>query len=120
MMGYPTNRVLGLTWVGWLNFLLLQWVGLRLCGVFDGGSAAWVGWSYYWPVLPLSGWWTDYVPATAVRRRVLQVLRLALRMRWWPGGMHRRTWSQSWRAARAAVGSGYRWTPARDARSRHP
>lgn len=24
------RRVLGLTWVGWLNFCVLQWLGLRL------------------------------------------------------------------------------------------
>lgn len=30
---YPVmfRTLLGMTWVGWLNFLLLQWFGLRLC-----------------------------------------------------------------------------------------
>ena len=39
-MGYPTRRVLGLTWVGWLNFLLLQWLGVRLCGRYEPATAA--------------------------------------------------------------------------------
>lgn len=26
----PTRRFLGLTWLGWLNFVIAQWVGVRL------------------------------------------------------------------------------------------
>jgi len=51
-MKNPTKTLFGLTWVGWLNFILLQWLFVRL--------AYGDGWHLLlWP-LPLRGWWNDY------------------------------------------------------------
>lgn len=66
------------TWVGALNFLLLQWTGWRLAREIvsvspgyrcdDEGNVLAVTdiaivrrWSLVGPVLPLSGWWGPYV-----------------------------------------------------------
>lgn len=68
-MGYPERRFLGLTWVGWLNFLLLQWFGVRLGGRFEKSRypapVVFAGWFVRVPVLPLSGWWASYIPRRA-------------------------------------------------------
>ncbi len=50
----------GLTWVGWLNFLLLQWLGIRLARLREDGRTA--GFGLLAPVLPLSGWWSEFIP----------------------------------------------------------
>lgn len=74
------------TWVGWLNFLVLQWLGVRLVRWGNApdvmprclemfptcptcSSPRHLGLA--WPVLPLSGWWTRYVPRAPrpMRRR---------------------------------------------------
>lgn len=68
-MNYPTKTFWGLTWVGWLNTLLLQWLFVRLQGVIDeidrpsGGRLIVRNyWTLIFPVVPLTGWWSDYVP----------------------------------------------------------
>lgn len=75
------------TWVGWLNFLILQWFGVRLARVLErrviphdvlgasleamgtitrekrlriGGYWATVGYTWIRWVWPLTGWWSDY------------------------------------------------------------
>lgn len=69
-MKYPTKRFFGLSWVGWLNVLILQWFFVRLQGAFDehedGTTATY--WALILPVIPLTGWWSNYVPGT--RREV--------------------------------------------------
>ena len=60
-MNYPDRRFLSLTWVGWLNFLLVQWLCVRIAGRIDH-SGKFAGWGLRGPVLPLSGWWGDYLP----------------------------------------------------------
>lgn len=55
------RRVLGLTKVGWLNLLVLQWLGMRLaanCDLTDRGHVI-VGWSVR-PTWPLAHWRADY------------------------------------------------------------
>lgn len=49
-----------LTWVGWLNFLVLQWLCFRLGRERDtvGRHLRWM--TVRW-VLPLTGWWSHYV-----------------------------------------------------------
>ena len=52
------------SWVGALNFLVLQWFCFRiartmLIGVH--GRQRQIGWKWVGPVLPLSGWWGDYI-----------------------------------------------------------
>ncbi len=42
-----------ITWVMALNFILLQWLFIRLA--YDGKIYCLVG-----PTLPLTGWWSDY------------------------------------------------------------
>lgn len=58
----PQREFYGLTWVGWLNMLVLQWLGLRLAYVVPAAGVALapprrVGWALAWGVLPLAGWW---------------------------------------------------------------
>ena len=61
------------SWLGWLNFFVLQWFFVRLQEV---GRTEWGKWVHerwellLWPV-PLSGWWTRYlyVYRGAVARR---------------------------------------------------
>lgn len=52
-MDYPKRSLFGLTWVGWINLLVLQWFCIRL----GYGGATWqvVRW-----VVPMSGWWSKY------------------------------------------------------------
>ena len=52
-------RVLGLSWVGWLNFILLQWVGIRLAYVVDGRRIT--RWYLLRWIVPLTGWWSHYL-----------------------------------------------------------
>lgn len=47
-------KVLGRSWLGALNYYLLQWSCFRLArSVVEGKT---VGWSVIGPVAPLSGW----------------------------------------------------------------
>ena len=49
------RRFLGLTWAGWLNFLVLQWIGLRLVRVveLDDTITCWrIRWMPIWRI----GW----------------------------------------------------------------
>lgn len=55
------KRVLGFTWVGWLNIVVLQWFCVRLGYALDKETGSFVRWTWVGPVLPLTGWWSDYV-----------------------------------------------------------
>jgi hypothetical protein len=49
-----------LTWLGLLNFLVLQWFFIRLGRIIDIDSGNTIGWTLIrWP-LPLTGWWSDF------------------------------------------------------------
>lgn len=54
------------TWMGWLNFLVLQWFGFRLCRCEENGRIVALG--VIAPVLPLTGWWSDCIPGGEVPR----------------------------------------------------
>lgn len=46
-----------MSWLGWLNLLLIQWSGWRLGRIMDGEHTvryAWIG-----PVWPMTGWWAS-------------------------------------------------------------
>ncbi len=49
------------TWIGALNFFVLQWACFRLAQRIDIETGKRIGWMWMGPVLPLSGWWNDYV-----------------------------------------------------------
>lgn len=46
------------TWVGWLNFLVLQWLFIRLARVTHSAGTDWA--VLRW-VVPLTGWFSDYI-----------------------------------------------------------
>lgn len=59
--GERMRKFLGLRWFGWLNFLILQWFGVRLARIADGADGRTLGWTWLRWVMPLSGWWFPYV-----------------------------------------------------------
>lgn len=48
MKDHEMRRLLGLTWCGWLNFLLLQWLCLRLVRVVDDDDDTVTGYQIRW------------------------------------------------------------------------
>lgn len=48
-----------MTWLGMLNFVVLQWFFLRLARVREPAGAV-VGYTWLVGVVPLTGWWSDY------------------------------------------------------------
>lgn len=56
-MKHPAKTLLDYTWVGWLNVIFLQWLGLRL-GYGDK-------WRVIYGVIPLCGW---FKPSKHYRR----------------------------------------------------
>lgn len=49
-----------MTWLGYLNFLVLQWGFVRLARIVDSQTRRTIGWRWIGPVWPLTGWWNDY------------------------------------------------------------
>ncbi len=51
------------SWLGTLNFLVLQWLFLRLQEVGDIVDGKWVHerWELRRWVVPLTGWWSSYI-----------------------------------------------------------
>jgi hypothetical protein len=57
----PKRELLGLTWCGWLNVLVLQWLGLRLAYSIERADSATVTeWRLMRWIVPLTGWWHPY------------------------------------------------------------
>lgn len=83
MMATDMRRVNGLTWIGWLNFCVLQWLFVRLVYEVDiDGSRLGdvVGWSLR-RMRPLKNWhpgWWMVIPA-ALSLPVVVVATLYLR-----------------------------------------
>ena len=44
-----------------INFILFQWVFIRLCLFLDDGGVQ-THWGFLFPVVPLTGWWSPYIP----------------------------------------------------------
>lgn len=68
-MKMPTKKVLGHSWLGALNYFILQWFFVRLACTVKHGQDEIIAWQILVPVLPLSGWsghftvWPRFVPA---------------------------------------------------------
>jgi len=60
-MKKPKRKFLTNTWVGWLNILILQWLFIRLAYVTDTEKPDWCGWKLQKGIVPLTGWWSDYI-----------------------------------------------------------
>ena len=59
----PKKTLLGFTWVGWINFILLQWFFVRI-GYTDGlGLMSEYGIFKF--IVPLTGWW-DCIPLISI------------------------------------------------------
>jgi len=55
------KKLFGYTWVGWLNIIVLQWLFVRLYyAESDSGSVE--NYGIIFPIVPLTGWWSDYLP----------------------------------------------------------
>lgn len=50
------------TAVGTLNFLLLQWFGVRVARVICADTGRLLGFRILGPIVPLTGWWGPYFP----------------------------------------------------------
>lgn len=48
------------TWLGRLNYLILQWFFVRLARIEDAETGAYWGWTLIWGAVPLTGWRTPY------------------------------------------------------------
>jgi hypothetical protein len=48
------------TWLGLLNFLVLQWFFIRLQETVDEKTEAHERWDIIGPIVPLTGWWNRY------------------------------------------------------------
>jgi len=49
----------GMTWLGVLNFVILQWFFIRLAKVLEESEM--IGFIIIRWAVPLTGWWSDYV-----------------------------------------------------------
>jgi hypothetical protein len=54
------KKFLGLSWLGWLNFLVVQWFCVRIARQYDAETNTAIGWGLVYFVLPLTGWWSSY------------------------------------------------------------
>lgn len=53
------KKFLGLSWIGWLNVLIIQWFFIRICYVLgDDGKPKSIG--FLGMVIPLTGWYSDF------------------------------------------------------------
>ena len=52
-MNSPKKSILGYTWLGWLNKLLLQFFFIRLAYSVDSGKTSWTIMKW---IVPLTGW----------------------------------------------------------------
>lgn len=55
------NKLLNYTWIGWLNIIVLQWLFVRFYYA-ENEQGRIEGWGLLFPIVPLTGWWNDYVP----------------------------------------------------------
>ena len=51
--------ILGHTWLGWLNLLILQWFFLRLAEGRDGDGNHY-NWKLFFGIVPATGWNKPY------------------------------------------------------------
>lgn len=48
--------------LGFWNKVLVQWLFFRVCRIMDDACSKQVGWGIIVPVVPLTGWHSDYLP----------------------------------------------------------
>lgn len=75
----PKSVLCRFTWLWALNFLVLQWVFVRLVRVSDLEDGRTMDWHWLIGIVPLTGWWTPYwslLPRSwmCARRRLLVAL----------------------------------------------
>jgi|WetSurMetagenome_2_1015567.scaffolds.fasta_scaffold1166172_1 hypothetical protein len=61
--------ILGYSWIGLLNMILLQWSFWRLQLTIDKKTGIVTGIRMIGPIMPLTGWWSKYVYLTDAARR---------------------------------------------------
>lgn len=44
-----------------VNFILVQWFFIRICRFLDNDGVQ-THWGFLFPVVPLTGWWSSYIP----------------------------------------------------------
>jgi len=49
------------SWLGLLNFFVLQWLLFRLQETVDVDDGKHLSWDVIGPIVPLTGWWSSYV-----------------------------------------------------------
>lgn len=49
-----------MSWLGYLNFLVLQWFFVRLARIQDVETGKTVGYKFLKRIVPLTGWWSEY------------------------------------------------------------
>ena len=55
-------------WIKWLNIIALQWFFIRLFyQIEDNGEIS--GYGLLLPIIPLTGWWSNYLPSEPFRLR---------------------------------------------------
>ncbi len=59
-MRKPRYRVLGWSWLGVVNFLIIQWFFVRLEGVSDSKESTEMELGIRGWIMPLTGWWNKY------------------------------------------------------------
>jgi hypothetical protein len=68
-MKSPSDFPQTLTLLGALNFVALQWLGIRLAKIVHvslGKKEHTIGWSLLVGIVPLTGWWSRYIgPVTS-------------------------------------------------------
>ena len=55
------KKILGYTWVGWLNIIILQWFFIRLYYIENDQNII-ENYGIMFPIVPLTGWWNNYFP----------------------------------------------------------
>jgi hypothetical protein len=55
------KKFLGYSWLGWLNQLIIQWFFIRLQATLDDSRTNIEGLQIIGFILPLTGWWSDYI-----------------------------------------------------------
>lgn len=50
-----------MTWLFASNFLLAQWFFVRLAKEIDRDTLKVVRWAWMGPIVPLTGWWSNYI-----------------------------------------------------------
>lgn len=44
-----------------INFFIIQWFFIRICRFLDDDGIQ-THWGILFPVVPLTGWWSSYIP----------------------------------------------------------